>query len=198
MTRRVAPPRSSTSRASRRRRKRRRERDPPPQAAPRSYSPSSAVVALVVAGHRSASAAGAALRLGCSLDSLRPVEIGQNSFIYAADSSLLGAIPAERNRQPVPLSQISPWMPKATVAIEDRRFYQHGGIDFEGIARAALAGPDAPARSSRAARRSRSSSSRNLYIGHDERTIQRKLKEACLAMKLAQSLVEGVDPRRTT
>ena len=45
-------------------------------------------------------------------------------------------IPAERNRQPVPLSRISPWMPKATVAIEDRRFYQHGGVDVEGIARA--------------------------------------------------------------
>ena len=31
---------------------------------------------------------------------------------------------------------MSPWLPKATVAIEDRRFYQHGGIDSVGIARA--------------------------------------------------------------
>ena len=45
-------------------------------------------------------------------------------------------IPAEQNRQPVPLRKISAWMPKATVAIEDRRFYEHGGIDVEGIARA--------------------------------------------------------------
>ena len=36
----------------------------------------------------------------CDLASLKPVSIGQNSFVYAADGSLLGAIPAERNRQP--------------------------------------------------------------------------------------------------
>ena len=45
-------------------------------------------------------------------------------------------IPAERNRQVVPLEQISPWLTRATVAIEDRRFFAHGGIDAEGIARA--------------------------------------------------------------
>ena len=81
--------------------------------------------------------AGAALSSGCDLNSLRPVEIGQNSFVFAANGSLLGTIPAEKNRQPVALSQMSPWLPKATVAIEDRRFYQHGGVDYEGIARAA-------------------------------------------------------------
>ena len=37
----------------------------------------------------------------CDLDSLDPVRIGRNSFVYAADGSLLGSIPAERNRQPV-------------------------------------------------------------------------------------------------
>ena len=31
----------------------------------------------------------------------QPVEIGENSFVYAADGSLLGSIPAERNREPV-------------------------------------------------------------------------------------------------
>ena len=40
----------------------------------------------------------------CDLDSLKPVEVGENSFVYAADGSLLGSIPAERNRQPVALS----------------------------------------------------------------------------------------------
>ena len=74
----------------------------------------------------------------CDLGDLQPVSIGVNSFIYAADGSLLGSIPAEKNRQPVSLAQTSPWMAKATVAIEDRRFYQHGGIDFQGIARAAV------------------------------------------------------------
>ena len=45
--------------------------------------------------------AGAALSASCSLSSLKPVNIGANTFVYAADGSLLGSIPAERNREPV-------------------------------------------------------------------------------------------------
>jgi len=62
---------------------------------------------------------GTAFTMSCDLSALRPVEIGQNSFVYAADGSLLGSIPAEKNRQPVPLTRISPWLAKATVAVED-------------------------------------------------------------------------------
>src|SRR5438105_4021855 len=75
----------------------------------------------------------------CDLKSLRPVQVGENSFIYAADGSLLGSIPAEKNRQPVTMAQISPWVPKATVAIEDRRFWHHGALDWPGIVRALFA-----------------------------------------------------------
>ena len=119
----------------------------------------------------------------CDLDSLRPIEIGQNSFIYAADNSRLGVIPAEKNRQPVALKRISPWMPKATVAIEDRRFYTHGGIDVEGIARAlwknVSAGEVVEGGSTITQQLVR-----NLYPVSRERTVERKLKEACLAIKL--------------
>jgi penicillin-binding protein 1A len=120
----------------------------------------------------------------CSLSSLTPVGIGQNSFVYAADNSLLGSIPAEKNRQPVPAARVSPWLSRATVAIEDRRFYQHGGIDPQGIARALW-------QDIRQGRIVQGGSTitqqlvRNLYISR-ERTIQRKLKEACLAIKLSQ------------
>ncbi len=73
-------------------------------------------------------------------------------------------------------------MPKATVAIEDRRFYSHGGIDPQGIARAIVA--DAKARSVvQGGSTITQQLVRNLYISN-ERTIQRKLKEACLALKL--------------
>jgi penicillin-binding protein 1A len=81
----------------------------------------------------------AAFGAGCNLSSLQPVSVGQNSVVYAANGSELGVIPAERNRTPVAWRLISPWMPKATVAIEDRRFYEHGGIDPIGIARAVVA-----------------------------------------------------------
>jgi len=118
----------------------------------------------------------------CNLSSLHEIRIGQNSFVYAANGALLGSIPAERNRQEVKARAMSPWIRKATVAIEDRRFYEHGGIDPEGIARAAVADV-------RARRVVEGGSTitqqlvRNLYISN-QRTVQRKLKEACLATKL--------------
>ncbi len=121
----------------------------------------------------------------CDLDSLQPVAAGANSFVYAADGSLLGAIPAERNRTPVPASRISAWMPRATVAIEDRRFYQHGGVDPVGIVRALVA-------DIRAGRIVQGGSTiaqelvRNLYLSR-ERTLKRKVIEACLAIKLSRA-----------
>jgi penicillin-binding protein 1A len=126
----------------------------------------------------------AAFKSSCSLASLQPVTIGENSFVYAADGTLLGSIPAEHNRQPVPLVQINPWMAKATIAIEDKRFYQHGGVDYWGIARAAW-------RDATKGRVVEGGSTitqqlvRNLYISR-ERTWQRKIKEACLAIKLSR------------
>ena len=128
--------------------------------------------------------AGAALSQRCDLNTLRPVEIGQNSFVYARDGSVLGSIPAERNREPVTNSQMSKWLPRATVSIEDRRFYQHGGVDYEGIARAAwkdvTAGKVVEGGSTITQQLVR-----NLYIGQ-EKTFKRKVKEACLAIKLSR------------
>jgi penicillin-binding protein 1A len=125
-----------------------------------------------------------ALGPACDLGDLKPVTIGQNSFVYAADGSLLGAIPAERNRQPVRLSRMSRWLPVATVAIEDRRFYEHGGLDPTGIARAVWVNIR-----ERGLVQGGSTITqqlvRNLYISR-ERTVKRKLKEACLAIKLNQ------------
>jgi len=72
----------------------------------------------------------------CDLNDLKPIGTEQNSFVYAADGSMLGSIPAEKNRQPVARNQISNWVPKATVAIEDKRFYGHGALDWVGIVRA--------------------------------------------------------------
>jgi penicillin-binding protein 1A len=118
----------------------------------------------------------------CNLSALRPVKIGQNSFVYAANGSLLGSIPAERNRQAVKAKDMAPWIRKATVAIEDRRFYEHGGLDVEGIARAAVA----DARAGHVVEGGSTITQqlvRNLYISN-ERTVKRKLKEACLATKL--------------
>ena len=95
------------------------------------------LLVIVLAVIASGVGAAARFRSDCDLQELQPVQIGENSFVYAADGSLLGSIPAERNRTAGrALAQISPWLRKATVAIEDKRFYEHGGVDSEGIARA--------------------------------------------------------------
>lgn len=137
--------------------------------------------ALVTAG-----AIGSAVALGarCDLKSLTPIAVGQNSFVYAADGSELGVIPAERNRTPVTRARMSPWLPKATVAIEDRRFYAHGGVDPVGILRAVVA--DVRARKFvQGGSTITQELVRNLYLSR-ERTLKRKLTEACLAVKLSR------------
>ena len=127
---------------------------------------------------------GVALSASCSLSNLKPVEIGQNSFVYASDGSLLGSIPAERNREPVTLGRMSVWLPRATVAIEDRRFWQHGGVDYLGIARAAWTDLTA-GRAVEGGSTITQQLVRGLYTGR-EKTLSRKIKEACLAIKLAR------------
>jgi penicillin-binding protein 1A len=121
----------------------------------------------------------------CDLNSLRPVDVGQNSFVYAADGSLLGSIPAEKNRQPVDLSEMSKWVPRATVAIEDRRFWQHGALDYAGIARALFANVRA-GHVVQGGSTITQQLARNLYIKTPSQTFGRKATEACLAIKLAR------------
>jgi penicillin-binding protein 1A len=142
---------------------------------------------LAIAAAFAAVGLGGAASVGkdCDLSSLQAVSIGSNSFIYAADGSLLGSIPAEKNRQPVSLKETSSWMPKSTIAIEDRRFREHGGVDFKGIARATV-------NDIKAGRVVEGGSTitqqlvRNLYIHHQERSLHRKLVETCLAFKLSR------------
>src|SRR5918996_850837 len=118
----------------------------------------------------------------CDLDSLRELKIGKNTFVYAADGSLLGSIPAEKNRESVEATDMSIWIRKATIAVEDHRFFEHGGVDVEGIARAAVTDLKA-GRIVEGGSTITQQLVRNLYISN-ERTVQRKLKEACLATKL--------------
>src|ERR1700760_2795761 len=72
------------------------------------------------------------------LSSLKQKDPGSVSAVYAADGTRLGFIQANDLRQVVPSSQIPDVLKQATVAIEDQRFYKHKGVDYEGIARAAL------------------------------------------------------------
>jgi penicillin-binding protein 1A len=127
----------------------------------------------------------AVLTRNCTLDDLRPISIGENSFVFASDGSRLGVVPSSKNRQPLKLEAISPWLPKATIAVEDRRFWQHGALDYQGILRAAVKNVEA-GRVVEGGSTITQELVRNLYIGSHERTLKRKVREACLSLKLAK------------
>ncbi|MDE1979370.1 MAG: transglycosylase domain-containing protein, partial [Betaproteobacteria bacterium] len=104
--------------------------------------------------------------------------------VYSADNALLGEFGEER-RVFMPIGQIPDLMKKAVLATEDDRFYQHGGIDWPGVARALLANLE----------RSRSQGAstitmqvaRNFYLSRDK-TFTRKLFEVLLALKIEQQM----------
>jgi penicillin-binding protein 1A len=175
--------------ANNRQRRRRRDRRRRDKAQSRRFVVVSlvAVVLAAVAILTAAAFTGAAaFRASCSLASLKgkAIKIGENSFVYAADSTVLGAIPAEKNRTELSLDEMSPMLAKATVDVEDRRFYQHDGLDYEGIVRAAV-------RNLESGEIVQGGSTitqqlvRNLYVGN-EVSWERKTKEACLALKLEE------------
>jgi penicillin-binding protein 1A len=141
-------------------------------------------VCVVVVG---VAVAPAVIRSRCTLSSLKPLSLGTNSFVTASDGSFLGTIPARRNRAQLALAQMSPWLPKATVAIEDRRFWQHGALDYTAIARAAWA--DITSGSTvQGASTLTQQLARTLYIAKPSDTLSRKLTEACLAIRLSEKL----------
>lgn len=69
---------------------------------------------------------------------LEPGELSEASYIYASDGVTLLARTYIENRIVVPLDKISINMQNAVIATEDRRFYSHGGIDPQGMTRAAM------------------------------------------------------------
>ncbi len=115
------------------------------------------------------------------LSSLKPVQKGRSSAIYAADGSLIGFIRASSIRQPVPSRALPQNLKYATVAIEDRNFFNHGAIDPAGIARAAWKDLLAGGKPVQGASTITQQLVRNLYIRDPEETIKRKLVEAHLA-----------------
>lgn len=68
------------------------------------------------------------------LDEYRPREALK---IYAADGRLITEIGSER-RTVVRLNELPPALPAAFIAVEDRRFYEHGGVDYIGVMRAVV------------------------------------------------------------
>ncbi|MEQ9569100.1 MAG: biosynthetic peptidoglycan transglycosylase, partial [Longimicrobiales bacterium] len=72
-----------------------------------------------------------------SVAQIRTWEPEQTSKLLAADGRLITEIGMQR-RTPVSIEALPEYVPQAVVAMEDHRFYEHGGFDVRGFARAAL------------------------------------------------------------
>src|SRR5919204_15056 len=122
-----------------------------------------------------------------SLDTKKPINLGAPSRVYAADGTRLGFINATTLRTPIGASEIPDVVREATVAIEDRRFYEHKGVDFEGIVRAALKNLESK-KDIQGGSTLTMQLVRNLYTGERARSgvagYKRKIREAKLAQEL--------------
>jgi len=105
--------------------------------------------------------------------------------VYSADGDLIGEF-GEEKRAVVKIQDVPRVMKAAILAAEDDRFYQHGGVDFSGVARAALANLQG--------RREGASTitmqvARTFFLTR-EKTLARKLSEVLLAFKIESNLTK--------
>lgn len=115
------------------------------------------------------------------LDSYRPA-VG--TTLWSADGVLLAKV-AHENREPVPLDRIPDHLQKAMVAIEDSRFYQHGGLDYRGLTRSLwvnLSGGELAQGGSTITQQL----ARNMYLS-PRKTVSRKIKEMLLAIQIERN-----------
>ncbi|HEY5706514.1 MAG TPA: transglycosylase domain-containing protein [Terrimicrobiaceae bacterium] len=106
------------------------------------------------------------------------------SIIYDRDGKELGKIFIQ-NRHPISLENVSPMMVKAVVAAEDNKFFEHHGVDYAGVVRAAIT-------NYRRGKISQGASTVTQQLARNsfelrERTYQRKLVEMFLALRIEKN-----------
>ena len=119
------------------------------------------------------------------LDPAKQTQTQANTYVYARNGySVLAILRGSQARIIVPSDQISPWVKHAIVAIEDKRFYEHRGVDVRGMARAVIA--DITHHGTvQGGSTITQQFIKNVYTG-GQKTIARKLVEAALAWQLEQ------------
>ena len=104
--------------------------------------------------------------------------------VFSAEGALIGEFGEERRRL-TPIKQIPKIMTQAVLAIEDARFYEHGGVDYKGVLRAAVA--NLGSFKSQGASTITMQVARNVYLS-SEKTYTRKIYEILLTFKLEHLL----------
>ena len=119
------------------------------------------------------------------LSELKPADKGQLSVVYAADGSRLGFIQSDVLRRVIPWRDIPVNARRATVAIEDERFYKHGGVDLNAIVRAGIKNLES-GKTVQGGSTITQQLVRALYIKDPKRDFARKIREAKLASELEE------------
>ncbi|HEX2025487.1 MAG TPA: penicillin-binding protein, partial [Actinomycetota bacterium] len=125
-------------------------------------------------------------RIGADVDLAFP-RIPERSTIYARDGSVLATLYLDENRDIVRLERVNDVTRNAVLAIEDARFYEHRGVDFQGIVRALISNVRA-GQIEQGASTITQQLARNVFatIG-TEQTLARKVHEARVAMRLEET-----------
>ncbi|MDZ5633215.1 penicillin-binding protein 1A [Janthinobacterium sp. GMG1] len=119
-----------------------------------------------------------------ALDTLTDYKPKMPLRVFTSDSVLIGEFGEER-RNMVHIKDIPDVMKKAVLAIEDDRFYEHGGVDYLGITRAALHNLTGGAK--QGASTITQQVARNFFLS-SEQTLKRKAYEVLLAWKIEKNL----------
>ena len=120
-----------------------------------------------------------------SLDALTDYHPKIPLRVYSEDGYLIGEFGEER-RAMVKIGNVPKALKQAILAAEDERFYQHGGVDTIGVLRASIANLSAGG-AKEGASTITMQVARNFFLS-SEKTLQRKLSEALLAIKIEHSL----------
>jgi penicillin-binding protein 1A len=107
--------------------------------------------------------------------------------VYTSDGVLIGEFGEER-RSVVRMEEVPALMKQAILAAEDERFYQHTGVDYQGVLRAAYSNLVSGSKTQGASTITMQVA-RNFFLSR-EKTLTRKLYEALLAFKIENSLAK--------
>ncbi len=118
-----------------------------------------------------------------SLENRAQYERAENSVVYDSQGEKIATLTNNEGRILIESDGIAPTMKDAVVAIEDQRFYEHRGVDFEGIARAVMQDVLSQA-ASQGASTITQQFVKNALTAQEDRTIFQKLREAALAYHL--------------
>jgi 1A family penicillin-binding protein len=113
-------------------------------------------------------------------------EVAQNSVVYGRDGKMLAVLHAEENRSPITLEQVPPHVVNAILDMEDERFWEHGGVNLRSTLRALVTNVQ-----SGDVVQGGSTITQQLVknaLLTPEKSVDRKVKEAVLAVRLEDRL----------